>query len=223
MGVPSTTGVERQNIKDMQIGDYIKVGYATGGTLNAFGTFQSAIGNSLTGNYSTSEIPLTGINAVSTQGYFYMVKVDKGILIADRPIHVNITWDVLNTAKVIEGLQFSLNAIVGNIRSLTGGVSYSDSNGNKSTTNQSTGLAFPRNNEYDVYIKGFPVSLIQVGKVVDDVFHHNATGSFCQETPITGVNANTHRVRRMGNTVSFYTDLSNATGYCFRPVFEYYE
>jgi hypothetical protein len=227
MVMPLTTGLERQKIKDMQIGDYIKVGYGTGATLNALGTFQSVVGTALTGAYSTTEIPLTGINAVSTSGYFYMVKVDKGLLVSDRIIHVSVSWDTLNTAKVIEGLQFTLDGIVGNIRSLHGGVAFSDSNGNKATTSQSTGKAFPNNNGFDKYITGFPTSLIQSGKTVDDVFHSNSSTvlSWCADTPITSIGANTNRVARATNTTGFYQIVSStaSTTYGFRPVFDYYE
>jgi hypothetical protein len=227
MGIPATTGVERQNIRDMQIGDYIKVGYATGGTLNALGTFQSVIGSSLTGNYSTSEIPSTGINAVSTQGYFYMVKVDKGVLVADRSIHAGISWDTLNTAKAIEGLQFTLNSITGNIRVLTGGVAWLDVNGNKQTVTQTTGNAFPLGNEFDKYIVNFPTNLIQSGKVINDVFNSNTIKTWCQETPNTVVGANTNRIARTSSTsgyINLYlSNTTTSTNACFRPVFDYIE
>jgi hypothetical protein len=225
MVMPLTIGSERQKIKDMQIGDYIKVGYGTGATLNAYGTFQSVVGTALTGAYSTTEIPLTGINAVSTSGYFYMVKVDKGLLVSDRVIHVSVTWDVLNTAKVIEGVQFTLDGIAGSMRSLTGGIAYADSFGFKATTSQGTKRAFPSNNEYDKYIYNLPTSLIQSGKTIEDVFHHLSTQSWCQDTLILSLGASSYRVARWdsANSFDFWSSATVRTGTGFRPVFDYYE
>lgn len=47
------------------------------------------------------EIPIAG--TATPDGLFYFIKNDKGMLIADRVIQTNISWDALNAAKFIEG------------------------------------------------------------------------------------------------------------------------
>jgi F5/8 type C domain len=133
----------------------------------------------------------------------------------------------------------------GIIRSLTGGVAYADANGNKSTTDLGYG-GFPTNNEWDKFIVGFPQELIQSGKTLDDVFHWSGVATWCQDTPINGVqhpntssdvgqntertwrgyglftgnsHVNSRNEKMFGFSVSNYT----ATTLGFRPCFEYIE
>jgi hypothetical protein len=47
------------------------------------------------------EIPVTG--TATPDGLFYFRKADKGLLIADRVVQTGISWDVLNSAKYIQG------------------------------------------------------------------------------------------------------------------------
>lgn len=131
------------------------------------------------------------------------------------------------------------------LRSLTGGVAYADANGNKSTTDLGYG-AFPTNNEWDKFIVNFPQELIQSGKTLDDVFHWSGVATWCQDTPINGVqhpntssdvgqntertwrgyglftgnsHVNSRNEKMFGFSVSNYT----ATTLGFRPCFEYIE
>jgi hypothetical protein len=81
-------------IADMDIGDCIPCRYtATSGTVGTF----SELGTSI-----VDEIPIAG--TATPDGLFYFIKVDKGLLIADRVIQTGISWNVLNTAKYIEGI-----------------------------------------------------------------------------------------------------------------------
>jgi len=91
MPIPATTGTQRTNIWDMKIGDYIKMG-SFGGSAWQF-------------NGGTTELPTTGIPYAQNFGdyYFYMIKVAKGILVADRVVQHTVSWDTLNSAKLIEG------------------------------------------------------------------------------------------------------------------------
>jgi|GEM_PF-2026225 len=82
------------NINTMVVGDVIPCRYTatTSGTAGYFSELGTCI---------TNEIPITG--TATPDGLFYLIKTDKGTLIADRTIQTNISWDVLNAAKFIEG------------------------------------------------------------------------------------------------------------------------
>lgn len=94
MAVPATIGQLRINVNDMQVGDYIACRYSASsgvlGTLNELGTCTAA------------ELPLIG--SAAPNGLFYLVKAAKGLLIGDRIVQHSISWDTLNTGKVIQGL-----------------------------------------------------------------------------------------------------------------------
>ena len=93
MPVPATKGQLRTRIEDMQIGDYIVCNYlASSGAVGIFSNLGGTAG---------TEIPVTGSS--TPNGTFYFVKVDKGLLIADRVVQHSIRWDTLNAGKVIQG------------------------------------------------------------------------------------------------------------------------
>lgn len=220
MPTPATTGQLRTRIDDMQIGDYIVCNYqASSGTFGTFSNFGGVVG---------TEIPVTG--STTPNGAFYFIMVAKsnkgGLLVADRVIQHSINWDTLNAAKVIQGRPQTFDSKAGIIRSLTGGVAYADSSGNKSLTDQGYG-GWPVNNEWDRFIVGFPQELIQPGKTLDDVFHWSGVRTITQDTPIISINTNDRRVTRgstLLNVVSTSLALSTAnTAHGFRPVFEYIE
>jgi hypothetical protein len=83
------------DMDDMQIGECIACRY-TAATANTAGTFREL------GTCIMPEIPVAGTS--TPDGLFYFIKVDKGILIADRVIQTGITWDVLNASRYIEGI-----------------------------------------------------------------------------------------------------------------------
>lgn len=223
--VPGTLGQLRTNVADMDIGDYIACDF----------TWSKPFSN-LGKPLAVDEIPYTGLPDTNAVGFFYLVKVAKGLLVADRIVINNINWTVLNTAKLIEGLPWSNENIAGVIRSLTGGVAYRDIYNIKALTENNNG-GWPKSNEYDRYIVNFPKEKIQGGSSLDDVFHWSVAGSFCRDTPISGVivgttTANhTYRVVRgkysdnqlteKGFGFGVYTTSYPTVG--FRPVFEYEE
>lgn len=84
----------KNNLADMQVGDCIPCRY-TATTSGVAGYFSEL------GTCTETEIPLTG--TATPDGLFYLIKTDKGTLIADRVIQTNISWDALNDAKLIEG------------------------------------------------------------------------------------------------------------------------
>ncbi|GEA16820.1 hypothetical protein E308F_30660 [Moorella sp. E308F] len=100
MGVPATSGQLRTSLFDMQIGDYIACRY-TATTSGAVGTFREL------GTCIASEIPVTG--SATPDGLFYFIKVDKGLLIADRVVQHSISWNTLNNGDFIKGKLWLFN------------------------------------------------------------------------------------------------------------------
>lgn len=223
MPTPATTGQLRDKIEDMEIGDYIKL---------TFNNPTFVLGGSV-------ELPVTPKTTWSFGEFLYLIKVDKGLLIADRVGYTSISWDALNNAKLIEGYELSLGTTNGILRSPTGGVAYADANGNRSLTDQNHG-GWPTNNEWDRYILNFPINKIQVGKKLDDVFHYNSNATtWTQDTTANNV-SRVDGTMQGGNTIRVYrgilspeTSLLSAFGFVgsnasstrigFRPVFEYKE
>ncbi|ASA22784.1 hypothetical protein [Paenibacillus donghaensis] len=212
MTVPATAGVLRERLSDMKVGDYIVCKYVA--TNGAVGTF-SELGTSV-----ATEIPVTG--AAIPNGIFYFVKTNKGLLFSDRVVQTNISWDVLNAEKAIQGKPQTFDMTVGTLRSLSGGVAWADENGNSSTTDKGFG-AWPANNEWDRYIVGFPSNLIQTGKTLYDVFNHYDAFSWTQDTPISIIAASTLRTIRTRNTINRNISNGIPTNVGFRPAFEYKE
>lgn len=115
MAVPSTTGSLKTKISDMAIGDYIDCRYrnTVSGTLT--GLLIESLGSAISLGFS--ETLVTG-QAV-TNGFFYFIKVDKGLLIADRVVQHSVSWDVLNTGKVIQGMPWDNGNIIPTMTSNT--------------------------------------------------------------------------------------------------------
>lgn len=226
MGVPATTGNEKQHISEMRKNDYIKV--------QATSLDNWLVGDAVT---STTELSTSGVvwatSGIPFQQYFYMIKVDKGLLIADRIWQHTVSWDTLNVNFLIEGRAIIIDDIVGQLRSLTGGIAYADENGNSSSIDLGFGT-YPTSNEWDKYI---------VTNSEKFLFDNNSCNS-CIETPILNININkmstikTTNIRRtfrgkLGEaTVNYINDVwftpseaTNATvgKLCYRPVFEYNE
>lgn len=92
MPVPATSGVQRSNVFDMEIGDYIACEYrSASGLIGTFGNLGKSI---------TNEIPISG--SASPNGGFYLIKANRGLLISDRVIQYNMPWDKLNNFGYIE-------------------------------------------------------------------------------------------------------------------------
>ncbi|AWI04149.1 hypothetical protein [Clostridium drakei] len=82
------------NLLGMAVGDCIPCRY-TASTSGQVGYFSEL------GTCTVDEISVTG--TATPDGLFYFVKTAKGTLVADRVLQTNISWDVLNSAKFIEG------------------------------------------------------------------------------------------------------------------------
>ncbi|WP_434752018.1 hypothetical protein [Paenibacillus amylolyticus] len=237
MAVPATTGQLRERVEDMVIGDYIVWKYDSTITGYIFGGSTSAY----------TEIAVTGhpLANMPSKYFWYAIKVDKGLLISDRVVSNTVSWDKLNSLKLIQGISITISGNYGKLRSLTGAISYTDVNGNPRLTNNGSGF-FPENSEWDKYIIGFLDEKIQVGKTLNEVFHHKENAvTWCQDVPIIGINhpipggapnpsTNVARVHRgiitySGSTADFNFATSswdlvwNGITQGFRPVFEYKE
>ncbi|WP_312113529.1 hypothetical protein [Brevibacillus reuszeri] len=223
MPVPATTGQLKTKILGMEIGDYILCGYdnaVAGGGWNL-------------NDNSIREIPVIGIMSGTPNkwGYFYFVKIGKGLIVADRVICHSISWDNMNYYQVlgrtgwVQGISKKLGDVTGIIRALTGGVAFADVNGNRSTTDTGNG-AWPTNNEWDKYVVNFPINLIELGKTLDDIFHWNGMSTWCQDTVIISIGASSIRTcRGYSGANKVHTNGSNTTSTIvgFRPLFEYKE
>ncbi|GAB6930073.1 hypothetical protein JCM10914A_40560 [Paenibacillus sp. JCM 10914] len=220
MPIPATTGILRSRIQDLSIGDYI------------YGFYDKSISTWGIGEAKGVEYPLEGMPATSFDtGYFYYIKVDIGLLVADRIIQNTQSWNTLNqSSKVIQGRTEVFGGVKGSFRSLTGGVAYSDVNGNLSLSDMGLG-GWPSNNEWDKYIVNFPTEKIQFGKTLDDVFNWSPLFTWTQDTPTIGLVigsttvTNAFRTFRGRTTVNHFSgNLSNnSASVGFRPVFEYKE
>lgn len=93
MGVPATTGKRCTSLADMEIGDYIACKYYAP-SANAAGVFSDLGG-------SGTELPVTP--GATANGYFYFLKVAKGLCIADRMIQQQISWAAINNANCVNG------------------------------------------------------------------------------------------------------------------------
>lgn len=101
MPVPATTGQLRENFLDMKIADYIVMKVTSTG-LHEFG-------GSIAGY---TETPVNGTKQSLLNTFIYMVKVDKGLLIADRVRSHSVSWDLLNVQKAIEGSSWNSSNLI---------------------------------------------------------------------------------------------------------------
>lgn len=225
MPVPNTGGLLCPTIQDMRIGDYI------------YGTFENNVGWDI-GVKKGTEYPVTGVAQGSIYpGYFYYIKVDTGLLIADRVVLHTVSWDELNafSSRTIQGRVQTMGGISGIFRSPGGGCACADENGNMSLTYTGFG-AWPVDNEWDEYIVRKDYG---TGAGRDDVWHKDKIYTWCQETPIlgawissTGTPANptaSSRITRGFDTAGAYPYIGTTSSTVanisrgFRPVFEYKE
>ncbi|TPG68724.1 hypothetical protein EEL31_10325 [Brevibacillus laterosporus] len=207
---PKSNGELRTDIESMNIGDYVPCTYTA--TSDKVGRFENV--GVITGDELVIE--RSGASLTNPNGYFYFIKVDKGLLIADRNIQSDISWKSINEGKFIEGAFVKLGNIDGRIRSLSGG-----------TRSYGTAGAYPENNEWDTYI----VNSTLDGNIIkgnDYVWHWKSAYSWMQDCfydpsfTMKGL----QRVLRGIHSPSYHTRTSGenkSAAYGFRPVFEYKE
>mgnify|MGYP002507812249 CR=1 FL=1 len=144
--------------------------------------------------------------------------------LAYKSYRINITLNNGRNQLAISVLRMFENKL---IRSISGGIAYADTNGNKSNHDQSKG-AWPINNEYDKYIVNSDLQGT-IAKGDNNIWHHTGIWILCKETPVTGLigatgSASGTRIQRtMTSVISqnvsglIYTQLG------FRPVLEFIE
>ncbi|PPA85023.1 hypothetical protein C4A75_09605 [Brevibacillus laterosporus] len=210
MPKPKTNGEFRTDIESMNIGDYIPCTYIA--TYNKVGKFENL--GIITGEELTVEYPFTSL--ASPNGYFYFIKADNGLLISDRVVQCEISWQSINQGKCIEGLSIKLGNVIGQVRSLSGG--------SKNIPNIGV---YPENNEWNTYIVNSTLN----GNIVkgdDYVWHWREMYSWSQDCyydpnfSSKGVYRTVRGVISVGNYNYIQTD-SKYSSYGFRPVFEYKE
>lgn len=112
MPTPATTGQLRTKVSEMEIGDYIKMHH------------QSIAGQSpflLTTDPSIPESEIAGnvLGTAARNKYWYMIKVAKGLLVADRVFAHTYSWDSFNSLKWIQGLPWDGGNIIPTMTSNT--------------------------------------------------------------------------------------------------------
>ena len=224
MPVPNTGGVLRTKIADMQVGDYIEVSVEIPSRI---ATTNFRLGN--VANYTTySEVPVTGLDYSGGRidKYFYMIKVDKGLLISDRVVQHLLSWDNMNQKEVIQGFPLILKGTIdgtsGIIRSLGGGNSFASALGTPQKPNAGLGV-WPTDNEWDEYIVRKDYG---TGPGRDDVWHWSGIYTSVQDTQILAISSANQRVLRGKGDVSefsFNGSQAETLTQGFRPVFEYQE
>lgn len=95
MGAPATTGRLCETLAEMKIGDYIRCEYIAD-TANIVGVFQN-----LGQESDLEELPLSP--EWTSNGFFYFLKVDQGLLLADRAVQAGVSWDQLNEKNYAHG------------------------------------------------------------------------------------------------------------------------
>lgn len=216
---------EKPSIESMEIGDAIPCRYQA--SRGAIGTFSEL------GTANMAEIPVGG--SATPNGLFYFIKVDKGLLIADRPIQHSISWNTLNAGGYIEGKNVNLGDQNVLIRSLTIGVTYANNaeQTEPSLTEKGYG-AYPKDNEWDRYIMNSSLG----GKITpgsNNIWNiSREVWTWSRNLPVIGfTNIDNHYVAKNTNRIVYVTNAgskrysfgstesSNFVG--FKPALEYIE
>jgi hypothetical protein len=153
MPKPNTKGVLRYHILEMEIGDYFPMQL---GEENSDYVIKSWEWEAWGKNVWKPEIKIErNVSIPLADGVFYFIKVDDGLLVADRVVKTNVSHNDLRSGEnnYIQGKLMIIDGVEGLMRSLTGGVTWADSNGKPvySSPQFSSG-GYPLNNEWDRYI-----------------------------------------------------------------------
>lgn len=127
MGVPATTGRLCKTLAEMEIGDYIRCTY-TADTENTAGEFSDLGGfvdtytavetvTDENGNQAQVEVEKTYEELPSAPdttaiGFFYFIKVAKGLCVADRMAQHSISFQAVNDHNYVYGEKFSDNGLI---------------------------------------------------------------------------------------------------------------
>ncbi|MBD8498873.1 hypothetical protein [Paenibacillus arenosi] len=100
MPVPLTGGRESNRVDRMQIGDYIPCTYKRNGSVGLFSNLGEIVG---------TELPTAG--SANPSGFFYFIKVDEGLFIADRTVQFGQSWLTYHASRYVEGRPFNLGLV----------------------------------------------------------------------------------------------------------------
>ena len=106
----------------MQVGDRIAFEY-TAPTAGQVGTFANL------GSATKELIPVSSSATPDGKAYFIPAGYDvqgRMKLVADRNIQHSISWDTINAAGLVDGVEVNIGGIKGTMRLMTGGISASD-------------------------------------------------------------------------------------------------
>lgn len=227
MPVPNTRGFLRYHILDMEIGDYfpMQIGEADGSGSGNDYLIKPFDWEAWGKNVWKEELKWKkGDNNDLADGVFYFIKVDDGLLIADRVVKTNISQHKLkiDVNNYVQGVYMIVDGVEGVMRLPTGGIAWHDGNGKPTYTSPKNFYgAYPTDNEYDKYIVNSNLG----GKVSpndDNVWHNNGF-----ETVTSMVNSKivSQAIHRGGGddgaNLIYRVSTDNASNAGFRPVFDY--
>jgi hypothetical protein len=237
MGVPESNGRLCTKLSEMSIGDYIKCEYIAP-TANVAGDFKNLGVNSVLTELATYP---SGATSTTPNGYFYFIKADKGLLIADRIIQSNISAQSINAKGFLTGIKTD----IGLIRSLNRAefLKYiSGSNLNANITKADVNVWHGKTGDASVTVNGHGVPITLYFEINQDRATATSTTSFF----ISGLTYDSTGHIRVAGGYSTYdaasimlisqpfadistsykvrNDMSGAYDYavkCFRPALEY--
>lgn len=224
---PNTRGVLRNHILDMEIGDYFPMQIVEGSVYGSdSNTDITSVDWEWGKNCHKAELSIvSGADLAISDGIFYMIKVDDGLLVSDRIVKTNVSHQTLrNSAEnnYIAGKYMVIDGVEGVMRSLTGGVGYMSAKGIATSTlpNENTG-GYPYDNEYDKYI--VRSNLNGTAEPNDDAVWHNLIWKTI--TYNLRFDSGGECVIRGGDNsgiaLSFTGTTVNPPSGGFRPVFDY--
>ncbi len=193
----------RTDTTSMDVGDKIAFEY-TAATARQVGTFTNI------GSATKAEIPVASSATPDGKAYFYFVGYDtqgRMKLVPDRNVQHSISWDTINAAGLVNGVEVNIGGTKGIMRLMSGGVSASDTD-----------------NEWDKIIAGSTLG----GTIIagdNAVWNWNGIYTICSTRSTSTSTANVYRGSTSVNPVNgqSYIDTT-ATNYVnenagFRPVF----
>ncbi|GED68094.1 hypothetical protein BRE01_17960 [Brevibacillus reuszeri] len=108
---PKTVGRLRSSIETMEDGDFIP-----------FRIDVDTVWTYTLNDTSVPEVPLTGLsNTAGQKGFLFLIRVSKGILVADRVGVTGVSWDSLNIGNLIQGKYANTGNLVPVLTSNTNG------------------------------------------------------------------------------------------------------
>lgn len=190
--IPVTEGKVQTTVAAMNIGDYIAARYTTT-AMTAHGTFSEI------GTVNTATVPV--FSSTALDGYVYLMKVAKGLLVSLTQLYSGVTYSVLNASNRIYGQKATIGdrdylirvpkineyvAICGNL------------DGKLDTTDMIANLNLP-NSGTGVY------------EVIQENYNLGEGGIQFTTLPVTSSNASAYATARYARLVLEYAEDSKCT------------